>query len=60
MISTIVDNETIYNNPSMGWVQYYEFQDTDVDKYWAEMDELYAQGLKTNILYIRNPCNFKQ
>lgn len=44
----------------MGWVQYYEFQDTDVDKYWAEMDELYAQGLKTNILYIRNPCNFKQ
>ena len=58
LISTIVDNETIYNNPSMGWVQYYEFQDTDVDKYWAEMDELYAQGLKTNILYIRNPWSW--
>lgn len=58
LISTTIDHETIYNNPSMGWVQYYEFQNTNVDEYWQKMDELYAQGLKTNILYIRNPWSW--
>lgn len=58
LISPIIDTETIYNNPSMGWIQYYEFQDTDVDTYWEEMDKLYEQGLKTNILYIRNPWSW--
>lgn len=58
LITPAIDIQTIYNNPAMGWVQYYEFQNTDVDVYWAEMDALYAEGLKTNILYIRNPWSW--
>lgn len=58
LISTEYDETTVYNNPAMGWVQYYEFQDTDVNKYWKEMDKLYKEGLKTNILYIRNPWSW--
>lgn len=58
LINPAIDTTTIYNNPAMGWVQYYEFQNTDVDKYWQEMDTLYSQGLKTNILYIRNPWSW--
>ena len=52
LVSFEYDGNTIYNNPAMGWLQYYEYTTEDVEKYWEDMDKLYEKGLKTNILYI--------
>lgn len=54
LMSFEYDDTSVYNNPAMGWVQYYEYTNESVDKYWEDMDKLYEKGLQPSILYIRN------